>query len=286
MADKLANLEQATYSPMYTDGSGNLIYALPRWNQAPNVNEDSFSASEDKVLALDLLTESDDLAELSELLDFKDFFHGREYVMSDFGIVSRRIYKTEEGKFDRVFAQATQDLGLFGDIGENFKAYVGQLGGAIGSEGFQALFGDRQHTISQAYPLDFTAINQQELLAHIASHVKMVMNFRPNTLDISYKMPRPVELGKTVLLPDNMWLYYVTGITRSWEIGQQYVESYHCEYGHPLWTILPIPWMTRINDAVNSTLRLREEANKNSVAPSSTGNIPPLVGKNSFSTRK
>lgn len=249
--DKLANMEQATFTNIYTTGLGDLVFALPRWNQVPLPDVDSIEAGPDTTLDNVSDTEAEDLG-----LDRHDYFHGREYIMSDFGIVSRKIASTEDGKFDKVLAQGIHDL--LGTVVPPNLAPLLTLGGSLGTNEFQAMFGDRTMTVQQAFPV--TNVDDVKVLAHYAAAVKTMLSMRSNTLDIVYRLPRPVELGRTVFLPDNCYLYYVTGINRSWRIGEEYTESYHAEYGHPVWYHLPIPWVTRANDFQQSVQDLKNTA--------------------------
>jgi hypothetical protein len=238
--DKLATIEQVTFTNIYTTGLGDLVVALPRWNQCPLPDVDSIEAGPDYTLV-----EGDSV--VANALDRQDYFHGREYVMSDFGIVSRRTSDSEEGKYDRVLAQGSLD---FLTPPQEFIQTSGLLGSSLGTDEFQALFGDRTLTVNQAFPTDtdIPNLDQAQLLNNYCSAVKTMLMAKPKVLDITYRIPRPLELGRTVFLPDNCYLYYITGINRSWRIGEEYMESYHCEYGHPMWYHLPIPWVTRVNE--------------------------------------
>jgi hypothetical protein len=290
--DKLGMIENASMLDIYTSGLGDLIIALPRYNQVPVLDQDSITAGPDFTLAR---VEDLNMNETSAVkaIDRGDLYHGREYVLSDFGLVSRSIYKTEDGKIDRVVAQATFDL--FGGLVSEELAALLNRAASLGAEKFQAFFGDREMSVQQAFSLDDggkvlglrelteeekaaaleaaaqnnsgvltgngeafvyedEALNAKrttkaiELLGRYAAAVRTKINIRSNTLDITYKIPRPIELGRTVFLPDNAWLYYVTRVSRSWRVGEDYTETYHGEYGHPSWFHVPIPWITLPNE--------------------------------------
>jgi hypothetical protein len=243
VTEKMANLEQATLMDIYTNGLGDLVFAAPRWNQVPVPEFDSIEAGPDFTLLSD--------SEAAVLgVDRKDLYHGREYILSDFGLTSRTLNRTEDGKVDRVSVQGLTDYLQMGPIYQQTQ----MMGQSVGLDTFQALYGNRDFAVQQAVPLDGRVLGPalKTQLEHFASAVKTNLTFRGNTLDVTYKIPRPVELCRTVLLPDNFWLYYVTSITRSWSVGQDYQESYHCEYGHPVWYHLPIPWVTLVNDVARS----------------------------------
>ena len=256
-ASKLQQLETKTHCHMYTTGLGDLIYKLPRWNNVPRLEYDSFEAPADFVLDGVLDDSETSIASLTEL------YHGREYVMSDFGLVSRRLYKTEEGKIARLFIQATVDYKL----GEAFAQLQGgqfnpTFDGSVMGEEFQALFGNRDATASVAIPIDKALLNNRKVLEHLAQNLLTIMNFQSYTGDFVYKVPRPIELAKTVFSPDNSYLYYVTALSYTWRMGSEFSQSVHGEYGHPLWASLPVPWLTKLEDLNGTTIVLRKSVNE------------------------
>lgn len=266
-ADKLSAIEQATFANIYTTGLGDLIMALPRWNQAPLTDADSCVAGPDSMLASHGYT-ADEKKFLST-----DFFHGREYIMSDFGLVQRRISHSDEGKWDRVLAQGTFDW-----IGNPVPGDAGRLidmGGSLGSPKFQGFYGDRTFQASQAFPIKSEqGVVVKDVLEHFASSIKIIQNLRPSVLDITYKIPRPIELGKNVFLPDDCNLYYITNINRNWTVGQDYTETYHGEYGHPVWFPMPAPWITLVNTDEASLKKTAKSITPNN---SKTGTVSPLA---------
>jgi len=239
-SQKLAQVESKSHCHIYTDGLGNLIYKLPRWNNVPLLDKSTFEAGPDSVLAE--LNEADE-----EVGKLTESFHGREYIMSDFGLISRKLYKTEEGKIARFFIQGTTDFQVEAAFsGHEGAPFNPTFDGSVMSPEFQALFGNRDAMSQIAIPLTKALELNRKTLEHLAQNLLIIMNFQSYTGDFVYKIPRPIELAKTVFSPENSYLYYVTSLSYAWRAGKEFNQSVHGEYGHPIWSFLPVPWMTKL----------------------------------------
>lgn len=232
--DIMTQVNSKVFGDFYCDGAGNFVYKLPRWNHIPSyqssyvVNGGSVSASG----VVDFPGDS---------IQAVDVYHGEEYILNKDGLKSINYFQTDEGMATKVKVQGgVQYLGTATSSDVIQRTMFD--GHAASPPSMAAYFGISEITASQV----FTQVGPDSLKVFAHAYLS-VMNFKPFSFKAEYDRPLPLEVAKTVYIPNKDFLYYLSSINVDYTKGSNFRFTLNGNFGHPARVLLPIPWL-RLRD--------------------------------------
>lgn len=273
----MKKVADATFFDIYLNGNGDLVYQIPRYNNAPGEYSPTFvsvSQTEASSSAIPLDKAEYDMKNeglfdfVSNERSFPVKYHGFNYLITDLGLRGWKLTSSEEPIVTGVRVPGGGDL-LTQGAGQQINTYVftgrtllddvcGIPFGTVGQ--IQRRYGVRVRETQQIFIPDlYGSSNPRALLDAFALAVMQQINSTALAGSNALNIRPDLDVGNNVMIVERQRLYYVTGIDHQVNLGRDASTTLTLSYGHDIGVEVPLPWLS-----------IREEIRKISLKPADT----------------
>lgn len=255
----------------FEDAKGNLVFQVPKYDKLPRFDSDNEEIIGPRGVVLtspefDIDGNQETQAYTENYSDVP--FHGRDYIIDDIGLKTRRYTSSEDGIVTYVTAHAVLQWMNITDEVMNVECFSGstsysgmeKLNPEIANQliKMNRRFGVRRH---ETQPLITGEISNKELLNRWALQqlVKINAGTLIGTVDMNQRPD--IWIGKTVYLVEEQKLGYVIGTTNSFNRSSQqpHTTSLSLAYVHHPSQLIGIPWQLATDKEINFELPGEQE---------------------------
>lgn len=204
------------FADWYVDVSGNMISALPRYNNLPSIDGTQWDMAEDE----SLMTK----------------FHDERYILRD-GRDSYSKVEAEDPVTNFVIVPGGYNYinGIDGKLIANYMAaYV------WGEEKSFSKYGLRVKSVERMY---FNKVLQMEAMKAYGKATMSVYNAQAITGGISLVHRPDLQMGRTIVLLEEELIAYITGIRSEFVPGERHTTGLQFSYGRRFGERIPNPWL-------------------------------------------
>jgi len=238
----------------FEDAKGNLVFQSPKYDKLPRFDSENEEIGGPRQVTLSSPTFDVDGQQIG--LRFTENysnvpFHGRDYIIDDIGLKTRRYTYTEDGVVTHVTAHATIEWMNITDEIINAECFAGstsypeiaKLNRELADQiiRLNKRYGVRRHELN---PMITGGISNKELLNRFALQQLVKINSGAVLGSIDMNQRPDICIGRTVFLVEDQKLAYVIGTTNTCNRSSQqpHGTTLSLAYIHHPSQLVGVPW--------------------------------------------
>lgn len=216
----------------YCDAKGNLIYQKTRYDDFPGSERETNYDEADQSISLPMRDEIGQYSK-NDRQSIGMRFHGRNYIIGNESLISRRINKSDTNIVTHVLVPP-----VINNLTTAPELTKYATGVAFADPDITRRFGLRLHYAQQLVLGSWNKLLPQIL----AEGIVRKLNSTIETCDVNLNMRPDLQLGRTMYLMERRRLFFITGVRNSLTWGKRHDTSLTGEYGHHPYEPILDPW--------------------------------------------